>query len=108
MENEQDVIKVKVRTCIICCMDYLLNTIENATYKEFKANRKKYEKAFFTSLNYIFGDLVNETFNSIAENKKLEKQKQKSIIEIFSKILKEWGNEYITEIQKFGNKNKDR
>lgn len=107
MENE-DKIENALRIAIMANIDYILTTIENETYKEFSIDREENRKALLKSLGYIINDFVNESFNRIGENKKLEKKKQKSIVVIFSQLVREFEIEYITQCQKFGNQDKSK
>lgn len=107
MENE-DKIEKALRIGILTNIDYILTTIENETYKEYDTNREKNRKALLTSIGYIANDFVNEYFNRIGENKKLEKKKQKSIVTIFSQLVREFEIEYIAQYQNFDNQDENK
>lgn len=107
MENENK-IENALRIDVMANIDNLLSTIENEKYEEFNANKDKNKKALLTSISYILGDFVNKSFNLISKNKKLKKESQKSIVEIFFNVFKEYQIEYITQCEKFGNKNENK
>lgn len=106
MENETEIVKGIFRIGVIGGIDHIADIIENETYEQFKANKEEYKKSFLASLNYLCTDFVSETFNCISENKKLEKNKQKTIYDICFKLYKEWEKEYIEYNQRLDNGNK--
>lgn len=102
---ENDILNEKLCIALITSVSLLFNTIENETYEKFNTNKEDYEKMFINAFSFIFCNYIHEVFNLITENKKKEKQKQKSIIDIFLNVYEELKSKYTTEYQKYNKDN---
>ena len=82
MKNQNYSMNQEKFDALALVIESVLFTIDNITYEEFNIKKEKLKRAFLSSFNYAVINYVNEVFEYLQDNKKLEKQKQKNSIAI--------------------------
>lgn len=105
MKNQNYSMNQEKFDALALVIESVLFTIDNITYEEFNIKKEKLKRAFLSSFNYAVINYVNEVFEYLQDNKKLEKQKQKNSIAIFLDVMEKWEKQYLTGFEKFGKDN---
>ena len=81
MKNQNYSMNQEKFDALALVIESVLFTIDNITYEEFNIKKEKLKRAFLSSFNYAVINYVNEVFEYLQDNKKLEKQKQKIVLQ---------------------------